>query len=238
MKKLLTCFAFSSILIPTSKQRNKTQKRVQQMYVIKIIKGKIDSSPDGEMVLWNEDLQMFVPDLKDATIYSSVSKANKGISNMGAILRKGRIIGAVNVGDINDDSEEVPEVEPTEKLLYQVGDFKKTIIQRQGIVGQLRKNLKYLELKQLDLLHYAENYNFSASEGYNVLRQIKIVREERRKIKNALEFLERVGDLDSEKLDRTNIEQLDKHGTKYNPRVLKEMFKEKEDRIRRQNART
>src|SRR5699024_3403804 len=98
------------------------------------------------------------------------------------------------------------------------------VMQGQGMIRQLKKNLKYLELEQQDLLHYAENYNFSASEGYKVLKRLKTVREERRKIKNALEFLEWVGNLDAEQLDKINIEQLVIHPQKYTTTILKYMF--------------
>lgn len=209
------------------------------MYVIKIFKGRTGSSPDGERGLWNEGIRNFVSTTKEATLYRNVGLAHKGIANMGKEFRKGKIIGIEKVDDISiPETIEVPNIEPTEKLLYQVGDFKKTVMQGQGMVGKLKKNLKYLEFEQQDLLHYAENYNFSASEGYKVLKRLKTVREERRKIKNALEFLERVGNLDAEQLDKINIEQLDKHSENYNPRVLKQLFEEKEEQIRRRNART
>lgn len=209
------------------------------MYVIKIFKGKTSSSPEGEKGLWNEGIRNFVSTTKEATLYKNVGLAHKAIANMGKEFRRGKIIGIEKVDRISvPETIEVPKIEPTEKLLYQVGDFKRTVMQGQGMIRQLKKNLKYLELEQQDLLHYAENYNFSASEGYKVLKRLKTVREERRKIKNALEFLGRVGNLDAEQLDKINIEQLDRHPEKYNPRVLKEMFEEKEEQIRRRNART
>lgn len=210
------------------------------MYVLKICQGKNNSSLDGK-IFWNEELETFVERLNDATHYETGQQASKNISKIKKDLRAGLTIGPKRIEtEAEDVKNEIidSKMESTEDLLQQVTSFKDSLIQSRGTIGKLKKKLSHIEQKQNDLLHYTENYSFSSVEGYKILKQLKEVREERRKIKNAIEFLQRVGKLDISQLEKVDIGNLDKHPEKYSPRVLKELFNQKEEQIRRRNVKT
>ena len=60
---------------------------------------------------------------------------------------------------------------------------------------QLEKDLKQLELEQQDLLHLIEFKAFNASEGYKYSKDLQRIRNERRKVKDTLELLKPIMEL-------------------------------------------
>lgn len=101
-------------------------------------------------------------------------------------------------------------------------------------IEHYKKELSRLDLTEQDLLHFIEAENFSASRGYCLAKQIKEVREERRKIKNELETLytlyeKFINNNDKKVISiKQSITAKDKYLSNlaenkiYNPRVLKE----------------
>lgn len=65
------------------------------------------------------------------------------------------------------------------------------------LVGQLEEDLKRLDAETQDLLHLAELTQLSASKGYDLYKEIQKVRQERRKVKDQLEMLEPIKEINS-----------------------------------------
>lgn len=61
--------------------------------------------------------------------------------------------------------------------------------------NSLTNRLSALDMKQQDLLHYIENNKISILWCYRMIKEIKSIRMERRKVKNDIELLTRFNDL-------------------------------------------
>lgn len=55
--------------------------------------------------------------------------------------------------------------------------------------SSLDNKLSELDLKQQDLLHYIENNSLKTNECYRIIRELKKIRENRRKVKNDMELV-------------------------------------------------
>lgn len=103
-------------------------------------------------------------------------------------------------------------------------------------LGTIQSNI---DLKQQDVLHYIENNNFSACEGYKLSKQLKDIRNERREIKTEIEAIKSLRDRIhqyksniiqtneaimklEEKKEHLKEEYLNKHKI-YNNKILKEV---------------
>lgn len=53
----------------------------------------------------------------------------------------------------------------------------------------LVNKLSELDLRQQDLLHYIENNSLKTNECYRIIRELKKIRESRRKVKNDMDLL-------------------------------------------------
>lgn len=54
-----------------------------------------------------------------------------------------------------------------------------------GLVNKISE----LDLKQQDLLHYIENNSLKTNECYRIIRELKKIRENRRKVKNDMDLM-------------------------------------------------
>lgn len=104
----------------------------------------------------------------------------------------------------------------------------------QNYIDGLYQRLSELDKTQQDLLHFIENDNFNACEGYFYAKQIQEVRQERRQIKYEIETMKILVDTIQ---PRTNIKKIEIATNKilikdkklhklvenktYNPRVLR-----------------
>lgn len=61
--------------------------------------------------------------------------------------------------------------------------------------NSLSERLSILDTKQQDLLHYIENNKINMLWCYRMIREIKSIREERRKVKNDMELFYRFNEL-------------------------------------------
>ena len=76
----------------------------------------------------------------------------------------------------------------------------------QSYIDGLHKRLQELDKAQQDLLHFIENDNFNACEGYFYAKQIQEVRRERRQVKYEIETMKILVDTIQ---PRTNIKKIE-----------------------------
>lgn len=79
-------------------------------------------------------------------------------------------------------------------VLNEVDEYSSTL------VGKLSE----LDSKEQDLLHYIENNNISILWCYKMIREIKTIREERRKVKNDMELMSRFNDVKTKITSKDN----------------------------------
>ena len=79
--------------------------------------------------------------------------------------------------------EIVPDFEDIKNIVSQFDKLYETMLASESF---LRFKLKGVEEKQQDLLHAVEFNSYNACEGFKKYKEIKLVREERRKIKDSL----------------------------------------------------
>ena len=86
----------------------------------------------------------------------------------------------------------------------------KEIITRLNSLDEYNKNLYHerdvYDEKTIDILHYIENNNLTTSERYRIVKELKNIRTERRKVKNDIE-LSRVYNDNKNKLSSENNRQ-------------------------------
>lgn len=86
------------------------------------------------------------------------------------------------------------------------------------------KRQNYIDLlamydrQQSDILHKIEFEKFNACQGYNLSKSIKILREKRRQVKNALMFIDRTENSKDISVIISEINKL--QNKKYSPRIL------------------
>ena len=80
----------------------------------------------------------------------------------------------------------VNKLAQTVDLLNEVDDYAST----------LTSKLSELDSKEQDLLHYIENNKINMLWCYRMVRQIKTIREARRKVKNDMELISRYKEMD------------------------------------------
>lgn len=80
-------------------------------------------------------------------------------------------------------SEITPDFEDIKNIVSQFDKLYETMLAAESL---LRFKLKSVEEKQQDLLHAVEFNSYNACEGFKKYKEIKLVREERRRIKDSL----------------------------------------------------
>lgn len=70
-------------------------------------------------------------------------------------------------------------------LLNEVDEYSSTLVSK----------LSELDSKEQDLLHYIENNRINILWCYRMIKEIKTIREERRKVKNDMELMSRFNDI-------------------------------------------
>ena len=68
----------------------------------------------------------------------------------------------------------------------------------------LANTLSDLDLKQQDLLHYLENNILKTNECYRIIKELKKIREKRRKIKNDMDLLSKYNEHKNKLLSKSN----------------------------------
>lgn len=82
------------------------------------------------------------------------------------------------------------------RLLNAIDEYGSTLVAR----------LSDLDSKEQDLLHYIENNRINPLWCYNILKKIKNIRVERRKVKNDMELMSKYNDLKNRLASKDNRE--------------------------------
>lgn len=98
----------------------------------------------------------------------------------------------------------------------------------------LYKELQQYDLQLSDMLHYIEFHKFSASEGYKLCKQIQEIRDNRRKVKNELEYIKVLKTSGCKSIAYKKVFELFDgiQKKRYTPRKLKQLFIDGENRCR------
>ncbi|MGH0422147.1 hypothetical protein [Bacillus cytotoxicus] len=75
------------------------------------------------------------------------------------------------------------------RLQRLLANLDKEIAPLEAVFNEVDRQLKHIELVQIDLLHIVELETFSSVRGYHIAKKLKEVRLERRAIKNRWEEL-------------------------------------------------
>ena len=86
------------------------------------------------------------------------------------------------------------KVKETIDLLDEIDAYNNTLVDK----------LSELDCKEQDLLHYIEDNKISILWCFNMVRQIKKIREERRKVKHDMELLSRFNDVKNKLISTEN----------------------------------
>ena len=70
--------------------------------------------------------------------------------------------------------------------------------------NSLTDNLSELDCKQQDLLHYIENNKINVLWCYRMIKEIKQIREKRRKVKNDMELLSKYSEQKTKMISKDN----------------------------------
>lgn len=88
----------------------------------------------------------------------------------------------------------IENITKASELLNEVEDYGNTLAER----------LSILDSKEQDLLHFIENNNLSILWSYKMLKEIKSIRLERRKVKNDMELLYKFNEIKSKLTSKNN----------------------------------
>lgn len=72
---------------------------------------------------------------------------------------------------------------------------------------ELSKEQSIIDSKQDEILHYVENHNLNASQSCKIIKQLKKIRAERRKIKNEIDVIHSLKDSFIDKYKNKFIEK-------------------------------
>ncbi|WP_157349821.1 hypothetical protein [Bacillus sp. EE-W1] len=75
------------------------------------------------------------------------------------------------------------------RLQRLLANLDKEIVPLEAVFNEVERQLKHIELVQIDLLHIVELETFSSVRGYHLAKKLKEVRLERRAIKDRWEEL-------------------------------------------------
>ncbi len=149
-------------------------------------------------------------------------------------LRKGMYLEKVECESNNDLQEIDTHCNDVEfEVPQNIQDWIDKLQELNGLVNEaetrrkdLVSKLKDVEGRQQDILHYIEFCSLNACQGYKAYKQLKDIRQERRKIKNELEVIEFILDkkmTDTVSQEATNLINNIKN-RQYEPRVLQQLF--------------
>ena len=84
----------------------------------------------------------------------------------------------------------------------------KEVVEKLDIIDEysnsLTDNLSELDCKQQDLLHYIENNKINVLWCYRMIKEIKQIREKRRKVKNDMELLSKYNEQKNKMISKEN----------------------------------
>lgn len=92
---------------------------------------------------------------------------------------------------------------PEDTLKYMIVFFQDT----DKRLNELNKLQSIYDTKQDELLHYVENHNLDAIKACKIIKQLKIVRAERRQVKNEINVIQSLKDTFIDKYKNKFIER-------------------------------
>lgn len=165
--------------------------------------------------------------MSEAEIFTTYEKAD----NVKISLHKSMRVGhnwQVTTAQMDGVNTTYTEVN-LEDLKNKINSLAEVMSVMKGNKEYLNDMLSKVDKEIIDILHYIECYNFSASEGYKLARGLKEARERRRKIKDQIAIIKYIDESTGSTIAKgylsKNIEDLDNR--QYTPRVLKELFENK-----------
>lgn len=157
---------------------------------------------------------------------STREKANNIISTLPNALKEKKFEIVEETSDTVNCQYTAVDMEETKKLICSLSTQLKTI---KGNKEWLLEMLSRIDQEISDIIHYIEFYNFSASNGYKLCKELKDLRLKRRDIKNQLEVIDIISNHCNPLAEgKTNKAICDIENKQYTPRILKELFEEKE----------
>lgn len=171
-------------------------------------------------------------DINRACVFKNADKANNLMSKAKPGVAKGKSYqicetSGSNIRVNNSKSEYLPvDFNETTELLNSLED---KLYALNNNVDYWNEELSRVDKKICDLMHYIEFNNFSACDGYKLAKALKECRQERRVIKNKLEYTSIIKASSCKMIAQgktlDSIRGLENKS--YTPRVLKELFDKK-----------
>lgn len=177
-----------------------------------------------------------VTDKSKALVIESETKANNIMTTLPKLMRQKGMELICEEDSVSSDSsddkyvnsEYTPvDIDNVKSLICTLSDQFKTM---QGNKSWLTEMESKIDKEISDILHYIEFYSFNACEGYKLAKELKELRLKRRDIKNQLEAISIISNHTCNMLaeGRTNKALCNIENKSYTPRVLKEMFEERQ----------
>lgn len=117
-----------------------------------------------------------------------------------------------------------------QEIKQKINDLSNTIQTLLSEKDNLVNSLSEVNGKEQDILHYIEFNKFNAAEGYKLSKRLQNIRKERRIIKNKIDIINVIKqDNCYDLIYGKTLERLDGiKNRKYSPRVLNDLFNDKE----------
>lgn len=122
------------------------------------------------------------------------------------------------------------------EVVDRIDTFSKQINKIDAYQSELNSIISYTDLELVDMLHYIEFHKFSACEGYKLCKKIQEICDRRREAKNKMQIIHTVKTQSCSSIISGNaINEMEKIMQKqYTPRVLEDLFKVNENKIRQE----
>ena len=175
-----------------------------ERYVMKNFAGKYVTIRNEAMA------DKFDEETANNILNNCISKKNKEGLRVFKIKDEKEVNYNVEIADMVDNLEII------DKFISEISEKERKLTNEQSHVDK--------ELS--DVLHYCENYNLNACQGYKAYKMIKELRQKRRKIKNELEVTRFILDKHNCSNLHEEVEHLieDINSRTYKPRIIKELF--------------
>lgn len=181
-----------------------------------------------------------VSDLGDALLVPEVEKKKiKAIqaNNIPDILKK---FGPYEICETEYNGvEAITTDDIIDEIVNGMNDFSNKVNEIAEYTKELNSIISYTDLEISDILHYIEFHKFSAAEGYKLCKKLQEICDRRREAKNKMQIINTMKTQSCASILSGNatkkIEKIvpDK---KYTPRVLDELFKKNQSRIRKEKS--
>lgn len=195
--------------------------------------GYIIQCGDGYVTRKQNGTPYIISDKTKALVISTEEKANNIMISLLKLMRE-KGLQLLYEGDNSDDDKTVinnqytkVDMDNVKTLVCDLSDQFKIM---QGNKDWLIDMESKIDQEISDILHYIEFYSFSACDGYKLAKELKELRLKRRDIKNQLQAINIIKTHTCNMLTdgRTNKALCSIDNKQYTPRILTELFEQKE----------